>query len=38
MLLAPTLANLAMKFGPAEMFALLLVAFVLLGSLGTGPS
>ena len=36
MLLAPTLANLAMKFGPAEMFALLLVAFVLLGSLGTG--
>jgi len=36
MLLAPTLANLAMKFGPAEMFSLLLVAFVLLGSLGTG--
>jgi putative tricarboxylic transport membrane protein len=36
MLLAPTLASLAMKFGPAEMFALLLVAFVLLGSLGTG--
>jgi putative tricarboxylic transport membrane protein len=36
MLLAPTLADLAMKFGPAEMFALLLVAFVLLGSLGTG--
>jgi len=36
MLLAPTLANLAMKFGPTEMFSLLLVAFVLLGSLGTG--
>jgi putative tricarboxylic transport membrane protein len=36
MLLAPTLGNVATKFGPAEMFALLLVAFVLLGSLGTG--
>ena len=36
MFLAPILANLAMKFGPAEMFALLLVAFLLLGSLGTG--
>jgi putative tricarboxylic transport membrane protein len=37
MFLAPLLANLAMKFGPSEMFALLLVAFFLLGSLGTGP-
>ena len=36
MLLAPVLANLAMKFGPAEMFAVLLIAFVLLGSLGRG--
>jgi putative tricarboxylic transport membrane protein len=36
MFLAPLLANLAMKFGPSEMFALLLVAFFLLGSLGTG--
>ena len=36
MLLAPTLANVAMKFGPPEMFAVLLVAFVLLGSLGSG--
>jgi putative tricarboxylic transport membrane protein len=36
MLLAPTLANFAMKFGPPEMFAVLLVAFVLLGSLGKG--
>jgi len=36
MFLAPILANLAMKFGPAEMFAMLLVAFLLLGSLGTG--
>ncbi len=36
MLLAPVLANVAMKFGPAEMFAVLLIAFVLLGSLGRG--
>lgn len=36
MLLAPFLANIAMKFGPAEMFAILLVAFILLGSLGKG--
>ena len=36
MFLAPLLANLAMKFGPSEMFGLLLVAFFLLGSLGTG--
>ena len=35
MLLAPTLANVAIKFGPPEMFSILLVAFVLLGSLGT---
>ncbi|MDA8126544.1 MAG: tripartite tricarboxylate transporter permease, partial [Deltaproteobacteria bacterium] len=36
MVLAPTLANFAMKFGPPEMFAVLLVAFILLGSLGSG--
>lgn len=36
MFLAPTLANFAMRFGPPEMFAVLLVAFVLLGSLGKG--
>ena len=36
MILAPTLANFAMKFGPPEMFSVLLVAFVLLGSLGSG--
>ncbi len=34
MLLAPFLSNIAMKFGPAEMFAILLIAFILLGSLG----
>ncbi len=36
MLLAPFLANVAVKFGPPEMFALLLIAFILLGSLGKG--
>jgi putative tricarboxylic transport membrane protein len=36
MLLAPSLANVAVKFGPPEMFALLLIAFILLGSLGKG--
>lgn len=36
MFLAPPLANFAMKFGPPEMFTLLLLAFLLLGSLGTG--
>jgi putative tricarboxylic transport membrane protein len=36
MLLAPALADFAMEFGPPEMFALLLVAFLLLGVLGTG--
>ena len=36
MFLAPMLANFATKFGPPEMFAVLLVAFMLLGSLGTG--
>jgi putative tricarboxylic transport membrane protein len=36
MLLAPFLANEAVKFGPPEMFALLLIAFILLGSLGKG--
>jgi putative tricarboxylic transport membrane protein len=36
MLLAPTLANVAVKFGPPEMFAVLLIAFILLGSLGKG--
>jgi len=36
MILAPTLADFAVKFGPPEMFSVLLVAFVLLGSLGSG--
>jgi len=36
MFLTPVLANFAMKFGPPEMFAVLLIAFVLLGSLGRG--
>ncbi len=36
MLLAPFLANFAVKFGPPEMFAVLLIAFILLGSLGKG--
>jgi len=36
MFLAPMLANFATKFGPPEMFAVLLAAFMLLGSLGTG--
>ena len=36
MFLAPFLANFAVKLGPPEMFAVLLVAFVLLGSLGKG--
>ncbi|MEW6334697.1 MAG: tripartite tricarboxylate transporter permease [Thermodesulfobacteriota bacterium] len=36
MVLAPTLAEFAVKFGPPEMFSVLLVAFVLLGSLGSG--
>src|SRR5512136_1905753 len=35
MLLAPLLANFAMKFGPPEMFAVFLTAFILLGSLGS---
>jgi putative tricarboxylic transport membrane protein len=34
MFLAPFLANFAVKFGPPEMFAVLLIAFILLGSLG----
>jgi len=36
MFLAPFLANVAVKFGPPEMFAVLLIAFILLGSLGRG--
>lgn len=36
MLLAPVLADFAMKLGPPEMFAILLIAFILLGSLGRG--
>ena len=36
MFLAPFLANEAVKFGPPEMFALLLIAFILMGSLGKG--
>ncbi len=35
MLMAPVLANFAMKFGPPEMFSLMMVAFLLLGVLGT---
>ena len=35
-MLAPFLANVAVKFGPPEMFSLLLIAFILLGSLGRG--
>ena len=34
MFFAPMLAGLATKFGPSEMFAILLMTFVLLGSLG----
>src|SRR5512136_304396 len=34
MLFAPFLANFAIKFGPPEMFSVLLIAFVMLGSLG----
>jgi putative tricarboxylic transport membrane protein len=36
MVLVPVLADFAMKFGFPEMFAVLLIAFVLLGSLGKG--
>ena len=36
MFLAPFLANFAVKFGPPEMFSVLLIAFILLGSLGKG--
>ena len=36
MFLTPFLANFATKFGPPEMFAILLIAFILLGSLGRG--
>jgi putative tricarboxylic transport membrane protein len=36
MFLTPFLANFATKFGPPEMFGILLVAFILLGSLGSG--
>jgi putative tricarboxylic transport membrane protein len=36
MFLAPVLANFAVKFGPPEMCAVLLIAFILLGSLGKG--
>lgn len=36
MFLAPVLADFAVKFGPAEMFALLVLALLLLGSLGSG--
>jgi len=37
MLFAPFLANFAIKFGPPEMFSVLLIAFVMLGSLGRNP-
>lgn len=36
-LLAPTLSALALKFGPAEYFSLLVMAFSLLSYLSTGP-
>lgn len=36
MFLTPFLANFATKFGPPEMFAILWIAFILLGSLGKG--
>ncbi len=36
MLVTPILADFAMKFGPPEMLGILLVTFLLLGSLGTG--
>jgi putative tricarboxylic transport membrane protein len=36
MLLAPTLAAFAVKFAYPEMFAVLLLAFILLGSMGSG--
>jgi putative tricarboxylic transport membrane protein len=36
MFLTPFLANFATRFGPPEMFAILLIAFILLGSLGSG--
>ena len=36
MFLTPILANFALKFGPSEMFSILLIGFVLLGSLGRG--
>jgi putative tricarboxylic transport membrane protein len=36
MFLTPFLANFATKFGPPEMFGILLIAFILLGSLGSG--
>ena len=35
-LLAPVLADVAMKFGPPEVFAVLLLAFILCASLETG--
>ena len=36
MLLAPYLADIAVKFGPPEMFSVLLMALILMGSLGKG--
>ncbi len=36
MLLTPVLADFATKFGAPEMFSVLLIAFILLGSLGRG--
>jgi len=36
MLLAPPLARFALRFGPAEIFALVLLAFVLVGYLASG--
>jgi putative tricarboxylic transport membrane protein len=36
MFLTPVLANFAMKFGPAQICAVLFMALIMLGSLGTG--
>ena len=36
MFLTPILANFATRFGPPEMFSVLLIALILLGSLGSG--
>ena len=37
MLIAPPLAEFALRFGPAEVFALVVLAFAMVGYLATGP-